>query len=307
MAQVDGQQNLSTAASGYGVTPAMHLNLVLDTKVNQTLPPTDNLILDGNFEAASLGSWQGLGDPAPATTNTAAHTGNYAVSLGSDNAGPMVLESASTGYYPIIPVDHNQTSNSLYGISRSLHIPSDMHQPTLSFWFLSPRVGSPENRVYATVTHDLDTTEVISTTPTAGDWGHAWADMSPWAGQDVTITIGYRLSTGSPLVPLVIDEIVLGSWLTPVITEITPSPIASGAPIDIIITGQNFFSTPQVHIDGHPVPDVHWQDEHTLQVQLPGGLPPGTYEIRVTNPGGQVGVAPGGLKIGQQIYLPFVY
>lgn len=650
-AQANGPQTLSATAPGYGTTPPMRLNLLLDTQTTQILPPADNLILDGNFETGSLNAWQGHGEPVPAITDTIAHTGNYAVSLGPDTPGPMVTEWASTGYYPIMAMDHNRTlhlvsyrredndyiifynsksltgtwpitptvilvthnmpvtpivapdgnggvylawqqttllpdfssvwdvyfchkpatkntctppqnmtpleegnagapklaldqggglhivwaessgityayrspagiwspseqiptgqtvvrppqlyidthnivhvvwaenaiypwtgyyshhtpegrwsmpevigkfsqygplaftgdpngvlhlvwtdpgpsgqdrrplyssklrnepwtksvrleglpegflsdyrlaadragslhlgfymgasngnpkqpvyhfiktsdgrwlpvekglfdwpwnavtlsnmemvvdnlgvmrfawsvtpslaesniyhmqsplaaNDSDYELSHSFHIPSDMHQPTLSFWLSSPRIGSPENRVYTTVTHDLDTTTVISTTPTTGDWEHVWADMSPWAGQDVTITIGYRLSAGGPLVPLIIDEIALGSWLTPVITGITPSPITPGAPIDITITGQNFLATPQVFIDGHPVPDVYWKDERTLQAQLAGGLPPGTYEVRVINPGGQLGVAPGGLKIGQQIYLPLVY
>lgn len=55
-----------------------------------------------------------------------------------------------------------------------------------------------------------------------------------------------------------------------------------------------------------PLDDVLWADERTLQVTLRAGLPPGAYDVWVTNPGGQEGVLPSGLRVGRQLYMPVV-
>ena len=49
--------------------------------------------------------------------------------------------------------------------------------------------------------------------------------MQPWAGQTVTVTFILRQAANEPYVHLGIDNVTLGSWLTPVILGVDPSQV----------------------------------------------------------------------------------
>ncbi len=62
--------------------------------------------------------------------------------------------------------------------------------------------------------------------------------------------------------------------------------------------------TPIVQIGDVPVLNVQWIDKNTLTVVIPSELPPGKFDIWVTNPGGQEAILVGGLELGELVYLP---
>jgi hypothetical protein len=88
---------------------------------------------------------------------------------------------------------------------------------------------------------------------------------------------------------------------------VTPKQIGdiSGSPA-ITITGDNFINPVKVRLNNITMTDVVLVDEHTLQITLPASLPPGVYNVWVTNPDGQAGVIPQGFQAGQFIYLPLI-
>lgn len=192
-------------------------------------------------------------------------------------------------------------------IGQTITIPVEAHRPTLSFVYeLRGAIPGGRSGLEVSVSNHITTTQVFSTT-TSTPWSLAWIDLQPWAGQTVTVTFSLRQAEGDPYVRLFLDDVSLGSWLTPVITDVSPSRIEAWTSTPITITGENFIVTPTLRINETPLDDVVWVDEHTLQATLPADLPPGVYDVWVTNPGGQDGVLPGGLRIGRQLYLPTLF
>ena len=87
-----GNHTLSATAPGQGTLPATTEPLNLNLNQDLFLPPNDNLIQNGNFEADSLTGWTVQGDlPAKLVTDTW-HSGQQAVTLGSDCAYPCIAD-----------------------------------------------------------------------------------------------------------------------------------------------------------------------------------------------------------------------
>ena len=153
--------------------------------------------------------------------------------------------------------------------------------------------GSKNSEFSVSVDDGLVTHEVFSNKATT-DWSHAWADMSPWAGQPVTVTFSLEQSANEPLVKVYLDDITLGSWLTPVVTQAEPAVVEKWTTAYITLSGKNFIQTPTVKLNSIQATGVEWQDENHIRFQLPPGLPVGIYNITVSNPGGQPAVCPAG-------------
>ena len=192
-------------------------------------------------------------------------------------------------------------------IRQRVTIPADAHAPTLAFMYkLQGAVPGGRSGLRVEVTNDFTTTQVFSTT-TGTPWSLAWVDLQPWASGTVTVTLTLRQEAGEPGVYLLLDDVSLGSWRTPVVQSVSPSRIEPWTTTLITITGENFIATPTLRLNDIPVPDVLWVDEDTLRATLPPDLPPGVYHVWVTNPGGQEAVLPAGLNVGTQVYLPAVF
>ncbi len=91
-----GTVDLSAAHPAYGAMPPMHGIAVLapPPAITFYLPPAEDAIADGGFEAGdlaawTLGAWQQPGEVAPVLTGTA-HTGDYGVPLGGVVPPPVV-------------------------------------------------------------------------------------------------------------------------------------------------------------------------------------------------------------------------
>jgi Tol biopolymer transport system component len=192
-------------------------------------------------------------------------------------------------------------------ISQQISLPPNLNHPTLDFMYnLDAPAVWEQSAFNVTVTDDLTTTALLSTTADLG-WSHFWADLSAWAGQSISVTFGLHQAVGDPYVQLSLDNISAGAWLTPVLQAVTPKQIGdiSGSPA-ITITGDNFINPVKVRLNNITMTDVVLVDEHTLQITLPASLPPGVYNVWVTNPDGQAGVIPQGFQAGQFIYLPLI-
>lgn len=187
-------------------------------------------------------------------------------------------------------------------VSQTLTIPADQHLPTLSFFF-STRTDYVEDTTPCELQVEINKTPVYSTIGT-NIWKHIWLDMSAWAGQTITIDFVNQPDVKPCFTSALIDEVSLGSFLTPVVESVSPSdPIEEDTPTTIVISGWNFIEAPQVVVGGVAA-NVQFIDEHTLQVNVPG-MTFGMHDIRVINPGGQEAFA-GFYKVGKFVYLPVI-
>jgi len=207
-------------------------------------------------------------------------------------------------------VYHTQTAvaptDAELSVSQMVAIPPETHRATVSLLYNLEPWQAGDTRFHVILSNEFTSIQVASPSAAAEGWVHAWADVSAWAGQTVNLTIGLHQKAGSPFNQIYLDDITLGSWVTPVIHQIAPSFIDPSQATRITLTGENFFATPTLRVNDKFL-DCIWLDEHTLQATLPPGLTSGIYDVWVTNPGGQVGVFPSGLRIGSQIYLPVLY
>jgi hypothetical protein len=193
---------------------------------------------------------------------------------------------------------------------QSISLPADLHKPTLSF-MARQRGGQTNGTSYYEVSVDdgLSITPVITVAPTSPSWDEHWAALDEWAGEQITVTFTLYQAAGEPMAYLDLDDVSVGSWLTPVIESIAPAEIPQPEPDQAItIVGENFIQKPTVYLNQVKVEDnqVVWVDEHTLEVTLPEDLGPGTYPLKVVNPGGQIALAQQILQIGYFIDLPLV-
>lgn len=198
-------------------------------------------------------------------------------------------------------------SETLSFVSQHAVLPTIMNQPTLSFLYRLEGSGvSNPDRFAVAVADDLTTTVVFSTAQTATVWRHQWLDLSQWAGQGITVTFTARAprTAGSSVVNL--DEVTLGSWLTPVPRAVFPNPVEPYASTTITITGENFLEGATIWIDGMRLADSGWVSTTQLTATVPGTLPLGSHLLEVQNPGGQAAALLGGLTVGRQTYLPIV-
>jgi photosystem II stability/assembly factor-like uncharacterized protein len=72
---------------------------------------------------------------------------------------------------------------------------------------------------------------------------------------------------------------------TPTLLGLSPDSGIYGQTGDLTITGTHFVTTPTVRLDETPCPAVQYVSSTTLTVTVPSGLPPGVYDLVVTNPG----------------------
>jgi Tol biopolymer transport system component len=223
--------------------------------------------------------------------------------LGLDVNG-LLQAADETNYYK----QARAAADESVSVTQKLTVPASLHEPTLSFQAqLRGPQGLKSTYYEASITQGITMTQVFSNN-LASPWGHHWLALDAWAGKEITITFTLHQGAGDPLAYLDLDDISLGSWETPVIDAVTPAALPEPAGQVITITGQNFIQKPQVRIGQTTVPaaDVTWSDENTLQVKLPAGLSLGDQDLRVTNPGGQVAILPGGLRFGHFSFVPLL-
>lgn len=203
------------------------------------------------------------------------------------------------------------TSGIVDTLSQVVTIPTDMHSPTLSFfyqvWF-ARSAESAGSHLSVAVTDAVAETEIFSATE-ALDWTLGWADLSHWAGETVTVTFVVDQAVGEPNLRAFVDDVALGSWLTPAIYDVTPGQIDTGDATTFRVVGVNFVQPITIRTmlgeQEIPVNRMNWIDESTLEIDLPA-LGPGLYDLWVTSSGGRQSVHVGAIRVGRQAYLPLL-
>lgn len=211
------------------------------------------------------------------------------------------VEDGATYYKTRSQVD----VDAMHEISQTITIPPAMHAPTLAFDYIVSEAnpGSP-SPLQVIVEDESGQTTVDVPLTTGPDWRHFWYDLSRWAGKQVTIRLVLTQRLGSPYSTVLLDNISLGSWETPVITKITPdyrfSPVFG--PETVTFTGENLIS-PTVEIDSQPF-TPQFLDENTFQIVLnPWEVTNrGEHQVRVINQSGVSWL--GTLKNWPTLFMP---
>jgi hypothetical protein len=191
-----------------------------------------------------------------------------------------------------------------FALGQAVSIPADVHRITLGLMY-SSATGS--NSVPALSIDDgMIVTDILPTVLPGVDWSQAWIDMSTWAGHSITVMVRLHQSAGTIPLSLQVDDVVLGSWLTPVIDDVTPNQIDAWSSTPLTVAGSNFTTTSILRINNMILGNIQWIDEQTLLATTPAALPPGIYDVWITNLAGQESVATNALRVGKQVFLPSV-
>jgi hypothetical protein len=230
---------------------------------------------------------------------------NISMAVSPQSGLHIAASGLSSAFYSRSQVGQQNQESSL---SQTVSIPTDMNKPTLSFLYQLQGPALLNNSgLNVTVTTEGNTSTNLFSGHTVGLWQHGWVDLSEWAGQTVTIRFSYQQAVGEPQTSLLLDEVSLAAWETPVLITISPNPVrdwASGL-TSVTIFGANFVSGATILI-GEQTLSTTTLDSNKLSFLLPGNLKPGLYGIKVISPSG-IPSNPLTLAVGNPAFLPFLH
>ncbi|NJM42278.1 MAG: hypothetical protein HC853_16845 [Anaerolineae bacterium] len=296
-----GANVLNVSHLGFQPLAATVLDEAERTAPPLVLPPNDNRIQNGGFEegATAVPGWS-IREPGARLSKSPDGKIYWDVRF----SGKQALSFGCTECYPI-PAQMSQTVSLIPSLVNPILAFAHTGLPLLPAYPGSPPLPGSEGLVIE-INDGISTTVVFSKAGTIEEqftWLHEQIDVAPWNGRVITLTFRSKNFSGTLL-----DDISLGSWLTPVPAQTSISQLPANAPAQpITITGTNFIATPTIKLNNSiALGNVQWLTETQLIAELPANLPPGIYDLWVTNPGGQESVLPSAIKVGQQLYLPLV-
>ncbi len=257
--------------------------------------------------AAEEGLYYTIREPSGAwSTPVRVADGQWDIAFGADGIPQMLGYDMSGSGVTFYRTARRLAEPSISTLAQSLVVANEMHRPTLGFWYrIDGASADSRSRLAVTVRAGVSVTQAFTAT-LAPDWRQAAVDLTPWRGQTVTVDLEFQQAAGDFYEKLLLDNVSVGSWLTPVPRGVLPKSVPSGAATRLTIQGDNFLSGAAVRINATPLTGVTWLDEQTLEADLPAGYRPGLYNVWVVNPGGQAAVLPSGLRVGRSLWLPLV-
>jgi hypothetical protein len=191
------------------------------------------------------------------------------------------------------------------GLTQTVTVSAASRLPSLSLLYKPADQFETDNTLSVSFDDGIARSTVLTITPGALGWSHAWADLSAWQGKTISLTVNWHQSMGKPYSAIDLDEVLLGSWLTPDPQGVTPEQIEAIASTVITITGDNFIAPAQVRLGDTLLPDTYWVNTNTITATVPI-LPPDHYDVIVINPGGQASGLSKALLIGREVFLPLM-
>ncbi|MEW5985988.1 MAG: hypothetical protein AB1791_05090 [Chloroflexota bacterium] len=148
-----------------------------------------------------------------------------------DNYGDFHLVFSSLSYNAIYYVGPERaSSDSTAVLSQSLTVPGASSNPVLSFLYqLHNTAGDGDSAFRVKVNN---TTLWTSNAP-AETWTQQWLDLTPWAGQSVTLQFELEQAAGEPLAWAYLDEVSLGTTYPDVWVAIDPTAALPGEQVVI--------------------------------------------------------------------------
>ncbi len=109
---ISGTYTLTVTRDGYGPMAPMYGVSVPGASPTFYLPPLDDRVEDGGFEAGDLAAWSPTGAIGPVLTATA-HTGDYAVALGGSAPGPVVTPTEAFSVSAVVTAAGGELSTTV--------------------------------------------------------------------------------------------------------------------------------------------------------------------------------------------------
>ncbi len=255
-----GYYTLTVASAGHGALPPTHLAVSEDIRYALVLPPLGNRVNDGGFESGTLSEWTLSGNGLHTDTQRT-YAGNYALALVATTPDTHTAEQSIY----VDPSLHNPTLSLLYAL------PADMEVGVFQIYLI-------EESLSGTILISR-TIPVFETAAATTGWQHVWADLSPYAGQTLSLTVALNQAVGAAWV----DEISLGPNYALRVDEISPTTWWVKTPVTLTITGENFAPTATVQLGATTLLPVLWINTTQIQVAVPGNLPAGDHVLTITN------------------------
>ena len=297
----EGPPTLRIAADGYRSAELTRPALGDMDEVNYYLTTEPELVQNGGFESGQA-AWY-------ASPGTAFVTADYAYGESLCHFGATLPAQTE------IPKRWPQLTR----IWQTITIPPDMHQPTLSMMYaIGDGEGGALGRLNATANDGYKETTILTldeATPWISVdegaryplWQHAYADLSPWSGHTITLTLCY--DAGWTYSSALLDQVSVAPWLTPRVTKVVPNYADRGMTTSLTITGTNFMQSPpqtaRVSLGSYDL-QTTYVTSTTLKASLPPTLPSGIYDVWVHNPSGHKGALGNAMTIGGSIAIPLI-
>lgn len=239
-----------------------------------------------------------------------AFSNNFDITIDSNGFRHIIWSTTDTTFN--YQKQQNITGVEQASLSQTVSLPADMHEPTLSFFYKLNEAGAntqPDFRVLLTPQGGSPVTIFQADgKDEAPQWRHAWFDLNPWLGQTVNLAFVNEQSAAGNAANVIIDEVSVGGWTTPILTAFTPArvnyPYTANAWVEI--TGANLMDGVKVWFNNTASPEVDWISDTTIRCRVPAGLTVGEYRIRLENPGGVTSAFTQRFQVGQKTFLPLL-
>ena len=234
--------------------------------------------------------------PTPIPTNTSTNT-----PLPTPTATPTLTSTPTNTQSPTSTATSTPTSITTFTPTPTISptgtdLPSatPTMTPTATSTPTATLVTAPTATVIPTATTLVIPTTTPSDTPTATPSPSHTPTATPTETVTVTMT-----NTPTPTVTPTSTSTspVLPGGPGPVVISIDPNNGPDNQLTGVTIRGANFVGIPQVFLDNNAMTDVSRISATQLLGQVPAGLTPGVYSVRVCNPDSQCGSLPDGYTV----------
>lgn len=195
-------------------------------------------------------------------------------------------------------------------VSQQVSIPADLHQPTLSFAFQLANIRRSQQTALEVLVRDQNSIETsLLFLRGSNAWQQKWADLSPWAGQTVTIIFRLNQAANEPTGQAWLDGIAVGGWTTPIITSIEPNQFISLDQVPVLtVNGGNYMDGVSLLLNDIPIPADRFTriDSSTLEIIASAEIPRGCSTLKVVNPGGASAERQNAICYLYPLFLPTV-
>lgn len=215
-------------------------------------------------------------------------------------------KNGDTGYYVGYADVASSSLNFTSAYSVTLTVNDSLQNPTLSFLYDLYQPSSTSDGLSVTVSNGITETQVYTRNISAA--GHVgWVDLSQWAGEEITATFAMASSIGAAASHLRLHTIALDEWGTPIIDALAPNRVDVSSETTITVRGKNFDDGILVTLDDMAVTNLRIRSSTELQFNLPSGVDPGVYNLRISSADGIMMQKYNALQIGELLYLPVNY